>query len=105
MNSDNPMFIDPDDIITIKRVAFRGTQWLWEVSTRRILNTEVVNKAELKTYKKILIMANDRLNIYQPVDNINITRRNKFIFAIATLFAKPNGRGVESALRRICLKY
>jgi len=55
--------------------------------------------------KKILIMANDHLNRYQPGDNINITRRKKFRDVIAPLFAKPKERGVESALRPKWVKY
>jgi len=34
---------------------------------------EVVNKADIKTYKEILIITNTHLNIYQSGDNINIT--------------------------------
>jgi len=40
------------------------------------------------------------LTQYQPDGNINITRGNKFPDIIAPPFAKPKGRGVESALRR-----
>ena len=72
--------------------------------TRKNVNTEVVNKADLKTYKKIL-MSNAHLNRYQPGDKINITRGKKFRDVIAPLFVKPKGRGVESALRRKWLMY
>ena len=66
---------------------------------RKNVNAEVINKADLKMYKKILIMINTHLNRYQPGDNINITRGKKFRDFIARLFAKPKGRGIESALR------
>ena len=43
------MFIDPDDNFTIKGTAFRGTEGLWELLTRKNVNTKVVNKGDLKT--------------------------------------------------------
>ena len=49
---DSPVFIDPDDNFTIKRTAFRGTDGLWELLTRKNVNTEVIKKNDLKTYKK-----------------------------------------------------
>jgi len=69
------------------------------------VNTEFITKDDLKTYKKILTMANAHLTKYQPDGNINITRGKKFRDIIALLFAKPKGRGVESALRRKWIKY
>ena len=77
-----------------------GTLGLWELLTRKNVNTELTNKDDLKTYKKILIMTNFHLNRYQPGDNIKITRGNKFRDVIPPLFAKPKCRGVESVLRR-----
>jgi len=42
------------------------------------------------------------LETYQSGDSINITRGKTFCDVIATLFAKPKERGVESALGRKC---
>jgi len=64
---------------------------------RKNVNKDVVNKSDLKTGKKILIMANAHLNRHHPGDNINITRGKKFRDVIAPLFAKPKGRDVESS--------
>jgi len=58
MICNSPVFIDPDYNITIKGTAFSGADGLWEQLTRKNVNTEVVNNADLKTYKKILIFTN-----------------------------------------------
>jgi len=47
----SPLFIYPNDNVTIKGNAFRGTEWFWELLTRKNVNTEVVNKTDLKIYK------------------------------------------------------
>jgi len=100
MIGDSPVFRDPDDNFTIRGTVFIGTEGLWHLLKRKNVNTEIVNKAYLKTYKKILIFTNADLNIYQPGDNINITCGKKFYHLIAPLFGKPKGRVIESALRR-----
>jgi len=100
MIGDSPVFLDPDDNVTIKGTVFRGTEGLWVLLTRKNVNTQLIGKEDLMTYKKILILTNAHLTRYQIGDNINITRGKKFREVIAPLFAKPKGRGVESALRR-----
>jgi len=57
------VFIDPDDNITIKGTALRGTEGLWEMLTRKHVN---IGKGDLNTYKKILILTNAHSNRYQP---------------------------------------
>jgi len=52
MIGDSPVFIDTDDNFTIKRTAFRRTEALRELLTCKNVNTEVLNKADLKKYKK-----------------------------------------------------
>jgi len=93
-----PVFIDTRDNFTIKGTVFKDTESLWELLTRKNVNSEVINMAEIKT-KKIVLMTNALLNIYQRGVNINITRGKKFRDIIAPLFAKQKGRGVESTLR------
>jgi len=105
MIGDSPVFIDPDDNFTIKGTAFRWTEGVWEILWLKNVNTEVVNKAYLKAYKKILILTNAHFNRYQPGDKINITRGKRFHDVIAPLFAKPKGRGVDPTLRRKWRKY
>ena len=52
MIGDSPVFIDTDDNFTIKGTVFRVKEGLWELLTRKNVNTEVNNKSDLKTNKK-----------------------------------------------------
>ena len=105
MIGDSPVLVDTSGDVTIKDRVFKGSKGLWELLTRKNLNTEVITKDDLKSYKKILTMTNAHLTQYQPDGNINITRGKKFREIIAPLFAKPKVRGVESSLRRKWTKY
>jgi len=105
MIGDSPIVVDTDGDITLKERVFKGSKGLWELLNRKKVNTELITKDNLKTYKKILTMTNAHLTNYQPDGNINIKRVKKFRDIIAPLFAKPKGRGVEYALRRKWLKY
>jgi len=105
MIGDSPIVVDTSGDITIKDRAFKGSKCLWELLTRKEVYTEVINKDDLKSYKKILTMTNAHLTQYQADGNINITRGKIFRFIISPLFAKPKGRVVESALRRKWTKY
>ena len=49
-------------------------------------------------------MTNAHLTVYRPAGDTNITQ-GKIREVIAPLFAKPNRRGVDSALRRAWKKY
>ena len=53
MIGDPPVDIDTDGNITIKGSVFRGTEGLLELLTRKNVNTECINKDNLKTYKNI----------------------------------------------------
>ena len=100
MIGDSPVFIDPDANLTIKGTVLRGTESLWDLVTRKNVNTQLIGKQKLKTHKKELILTNANLNRYKAGDYINVTRGKKFREVIAPLFAKPKGRCVESPLRR-----
>jgi len=97
--------VDTSGDITIKDRVFKGSKGLWELLTRKKVNMEIITKDDLKSYKKILTMTNAHLTQYQPHGNINITRGKKFRDITAPLFAKPKGRGVESASRRKWTNY
>ena len=105
MIGDSPIVVDTVGDITIKERVFKGSKGLWELLTRKKVNTEFITKDDLKSYKKILTMTNAHLTKYQTDGNINITRGKKFRDIIAPLFAQPKGRGVESVLRRKWKKY
>ena len=44
------MSIDPDDSVTNKGRVFRGTEGLWELLTRKNVNTQLVRKDDLKAF-------------------------------------------------------
>ena len=69
--------VDTNGDITIKIRAFKGSKGLWELLTRKEVNTEVITKDDLKAYKKILTLTNAHFNQYQNDGNINITRGKK----------------------------
>ena len=101
----SPVLDDPSGDIAIKDRVFKGSKGLWELLTRKNVNTEVITKDELKSYKKIQTMTNAHLTQYQPHGKINITRGKKFRHIIAPLFAKLKEREVESSLGRKWTKY
>jgi len=55
---------------------------MWELLTRKKVNTEFITKDYLKTYKKILMMANAHLTGYHPDGNFNITSGKKFVMSL-----------------------
>jgi len=105
MIGDYPIVVDTVGDITIKDRVFKGSKGLFELLNRKKVNTEFINKDDLKSYKRTLTMTNAHLTKYHPDGKINITRGKKFRGIIAPLFAKPKGRGVESVLRRKWTKY
>jgi len=74
MIGNSPIVVDTDGDIMIKDRVFKGSKGLWELLTRKKVNTEFITKNDLKTHKKILTMANAHLTKYQPDGMINITR-------------------------------
>ena len=53
----SPVFTDPDDNITTKGIAVRGTERLLELVTRKNVNTQLIGKEDPKIYIKSLISA------------------------------------------------
>jgi len=74
--------VDTDGDITIKERVFKGSKGLWELLTRKKVNTEFITKDDLKTYKKILTTNNAHWTRYQPDGNINITRGKKIVMSL-----------------------
>jgi len=100
MIGDSPIVVDTDGDITIKERVFKGSKGLWELLTRKKVNTEFITKDDLKTYKKILTMTNAYLTKYQPDGNINITRGKNF-FGISLHLSLRNQREAGSNLRYV----
>jgi len=77
MIGDSPELIDTSGDIMINDRVFKGSKGLWELLTRKNVNTEVITKDDMKSYKKILTMTNAHLTQYLPEGNINITQWKK----------------------------
>jgi len=105
MIGDSSIVVDTVGDITIKDRVFKGSKGLWEMLTRKKVNTEFITKENLKSYKKILTMTNAHLTKHQPDGNINLKRGKKFWDIIKPLFANPKGCGVDSVVRRKWTKY
>jgi len=71
MIGDSPIVVDTDGDITLKEQGFKGSKVLWELLTRKKVNSEFITKDDLMTYKKILTMTNAHLTNYQPGGNIS----------------------------------
>jgi len=73
MIGDSPTVVDTVGHIMIKDRVVKGSNDLWELLTRKNVNTEFITIDDLKSYKKILTMTNSLLTNSQPDGNINIT--------------------------------
>ena len=102
MIGDSQLTVDSDRDVTIKGNLFRGTQGLWELLTRSNVQRYIITTDDLKSYKKILMLANGHLLGYELDGNIHISVGTKFRDVIAKLFPPQNRkrRGIESAIRR-----
>jgi len=78
MIGESPVVVDTDGDITNKESVLNGSKGLWELLTCKNVNTELINKNDLKTNKKILMMPNAHLTKYRPDSNINIMQGKNF---------------------------
>jgi hypothetical protein len=104
---DSLVTVDVDIDIHIKGHGFKGTEGLWELLTRKKVDTNKITKQDLKAYKAILEMTHGHLERYEPASDTQISRGPKFRDVISKLFfpSERKRRGVESALRRAWIKY
>jgi hypothetical protein len=89
-NSD--VVADEKGDITIGEKRFRGTKVLWEILTRKNVNSDVITNSDLKAYKRILELANDHFVGYKPGRDIQITRGAKYEKVNSKLFPRTRRR-------------
>ena len=94
-NSD--VIADEKGDITIGEKRFRGTKGLWELLTRKNVNSDVITNSDLKAYKHILELTNAHLVGYEPGGDIQISRGSKYAKIISKLFPQTPRR--RAALR------
>jgi hypothetical protein len=87
--------MDESSDITINGKRFRGTKGLWELLTRKNVNTDVITTRDMKRYKHILEMTNVHLVEYEPGGDIQISRGSKFAKVIPKLFLQSKRRGIK----------
>jgi hypothetical protein len=93
MIGDSALTVDSNSDIWIKGNRFKGTRDLWELLTRKNVKREIITSADLKAYKKILMITNAHLEGYEPGSAIHIERGPEFRNFIATMFADAKMRG------------
>ena len=88
MIGDLPISVDDESNVVIRGETFRGTKGLWELLTKKRVNESLITKADLNTYKRILILTNGHLENNEPSSNIKTTRGAKYNEVISKLFPR-----------------
>ena len=78
--------VDEDGDIIINGETFKGTKGLWELLTRKNVDTKLTTKKDLNTYKRILELTNAHLEDNKSFNKIKTTRGSKFKTIISQLF-------------------
>ena len=94
-NSD--VIADEKGDITVGGKRFWGTRGLWELLTRKSVNSDVITDSYLKAYKRILELTDAHLVGYEPGGDIQISRGSKYAKVISRIFPQPSRR---AALRQ-----
>jgi hypothetical protein len=68
---------------------FKLTRGLWELLTRKDVDTGTISPKDMKRYKNILQMSDAHLSGYEPEGIIKISRGVKYTAVISNLF--PSG--------------
>ena len=85
--------------ISIGGTRFKGTSGLWDLFTRKNVNSDVITKSDLNSSKRIPLLTNAHLGGYEPGSDIQISCGVKFAKIISKLFPQSRRRR-RSALRQ-----
>ena len=72
-------------------MRFKGTTGLWELLTRKNVNSNVITKSDLNAYKRILVRTNAHLAGYETGGDIHVSRGVKYVKVISKLFPPRRG--------------
>ena len=78
--------------ISIGEVRSKGTRGLWELLTRKNVNSDVITNSDLKAYKRILVLTNAHLAGYEPGGDIQISLGAMYANVIFKLFSQTRRR-------------
>jgi hypothetical protein len=87
--------VDRDGNIHINNVEFPATKGLWELLTRKRVDTKSVTSADIKKYKTILEMTNAHLEGYKPRANIHTSKGVKYKEIISKLSRAASDRAAS----------
>ena len=76
--------------ISIGGKRFKGRRGLWELLTRKNVNSDVITNSDLNVYKLILVLTNAHLVGYEPGGDIQITRGAKYAKVISELLSSES---------------
>ena len=99
MIGSSPVTTHPNGHISIWVTLFKGTSRLWELVTRKNVNSDLITNSDLNAYKRILVLTNANLVGYEPGGNIQISRGVKYAKVISKIFPRVRRRH-RSALRQ-----
>jgi hypothetical protein len=86
MIGDSIVTVDKESNITINGKHYKGTMGLWELLTRKDVETKAIMESDLKKYKTFSDMTNVHLEDFEPGNDILIVCGPKFTKAISKLF-------------------
>ena len=95
--SNSDVIADEKHDISIGEKRFRGTKGLWELSSRKNVNSDVTTNSDIKRYKHILELTNAHLVGFELGGDIQISRGSKYTKVISKLLPQTRRR---SALRQ-----
>jgi len=97
--------VDENSDFYIRDKHFKGTRNLWELLTRKKVDTKIVTDSDLRQYKRILTLTSAHLEGYEPGAPIHISKGVKFRTVIAKLFPQTKQHGTEASLRQQWERY
>ena len=96
MIGDSPITVNGKGDLSIGWTRTRG---LWELLTRKNVNSDVITKSDQNAYKSILVRTKAHFVGYEPGGDIHVSCRVKYSKIISRLFPRSR-RPRRSALRQ-----
>jgi hypothetical protein len=97
--------VDANSDLYIKDKHFRGTRGLWELLTRKNVNSKLIDANDMIQYKSIMNLTSAHLEGYEPDAPIHVSRGIRFKTVITKLFPQSKRRGIDASLQKEWEKY
>ena len=94
--------IDSDSNVILKGVSYKGTKGLFELLTRKKVDTSFITDSDMKAYRAILQSTHGHLENSDPSCSLKTTRGAKYKDVILKLFpaGRVTRRGAESTFKQ-----